>query len=141
MKSLFKRGAFVAVTTAACLAVGTVVAVAATSHPLTLSTTGVKFSGSYVFYASGTNDGGLGYPGNICDTSADGNSVFVHAKVEGYGYGSKTYDKKGNSSCQSENMYSYAPGDLYVNYGWVQACQDRGTLVSDLCKASDKLER
>lgn len=132
----FKKVGIVSGLASGLVAIGAAVAVAATSGSVDLSTTGVHFTGSYVFYAQGTNQGGFGYPGKVCDTASDGNSVFVQAQTEGYGYGGRVYDSSGNGTCVSENNYVYDPSALYVNSGRIQTCQDRGTLFSDLCKAS-----
>lgn len=115
-------------------------AFAATSGPVSLSTTGVRFTGSYRFYPSSTNRGGMGYPGSICDTAADGNPVRVHAKVAGYGYGSSTWERRGSGTCTAENRYAYDPAAQYVTTGKIEACQDRGVLP-DLCKESPTYRR
>ena len=136
-----KRIATALVTGFSALAiVGGGAAFAASSGSVSLATTGVKFTGSYVFYASSVNRGGMGYPGSICDTATDGNPVRVHAKVAGYGYGASTWERRGNGYCTSENAYAYDPAANYVTQGMIEACQDRGVLP-DLCKASPTYKR
>lgn len=111
-------------------------AIAATSGGVYLSTTGATFNGSYVFYAPGQNRGGFGYPGAVCDTLSDGNSPFVWAKTEGYGYGSKTYDNSGSGTCVYEANYVYDPSAVYVHSGTIQVCRDRGFFLPDNCATS-----
>lgn len=126
-------------TSATAIAAGAAVALT-NGGAVSLSTTGVSFVGRYGFYPEGTNHGGMAYPGKICDTSADGNPVFVHARVEGYGYGISTYERRGNTYCTVENAYVYDRDTPYVNSGQIQACQDRG-IWSDLCSTSPKYKR
>ncbi len=139
MHSKIKAGSIVAALVATLALCGAAVASAATVPTRTgasnLSTTGVSFTGHYSFHSPGYDHGGMGYPGKICDTSADGNPVRVHAKVEGYGYGSSTWERRGNGNCTTEDQYVYDPAALYVTQGKIEACQDRGVLP-DLCKAS-----
>ena len=65
----------------------------------------------------------------------------MQAQVEGYGYGGRVYDRAGNGTCAYENYYVYDPSATYVDGGKIQACQDRGTLFPDICKASPEYYR
>ena len=123
----------------AALAISAIVS-AATSGQVSLRATGVRFDGRYNFFPSSANHGGMGYPGFICDTSTDGNPVRVHAKVEGYGYGPSTWERRGNGNCAAENKYVYDPAALYVLTGKIEACQDRG-ILPDVCRASPTYAR
>lgn len=111
-----------------------------------LSASGVKLSndGGYYFYPQSSgpgNSGGMRYTGTLRDTRADGNNPFVHAKVEGYGYGPKLYVSGGSGSTRWIDQTVYDPAANRVNYGWVQACTDRGTALPDYCDTSPRLNR
>lgn len=98
-------------------------------------------NGYWKFYPKGENHGGFYYSGYLKDTAKDGNSVFVHGKVEGLGYGRKEYNKGGAGTSEFKDQLLYDPDVLYVSRGLVQACQDRGTLFSDLCDDTGWIER
>jgi len=121
-----------AVGLAACLPSGS-------SGSFSLSATGVSFStGQYVWQPAGgcpAVSAGFDYSGWLLDTAADGNSVFVHAKVDGYGYAPRTYNSDGNGSqlYVSESNIHASGQDCYHTSGRVEVCQDRGTLFADVC--------
>ncbi len=110
-----------------------------------LSATGVLFNGAgggdadWKLWADGNgpsyypHNGGLQYYGYLRDKAADGNNVFVHAKVEGNGYATKIYNNDGNNSKLWVDQYVYAPDNEVAGNGRIEACQDRGSLFSDLC--------
>lgn len=104
-----------------------------------LSATGVQFnSGKYTWLAFAGCDGvakGYDYSGSLKDTAADGNAVFVHAKVDGYGYAPRIYNSNGNGTSRSVSQSNiHASGSAcYHESGRVQVCQDRGTLFPDVC--------
>jgi hypothetical protein len=108
--------------------VGTGTALAATSGTFSLSDTGVSFSSGYYYFATNTNYD-FYYEGNLKDTAVDGNAVFVHGKVAGYGYGPKLY----NSGFKSQ--YLNDPAATWVSSGNVEACNDRGSFLPDYCDA------
>ncbi|MGI8418210.1 MAG: hypothetical protein ACR2P2_18815 [Nakamurella sp.] len=137
----WKRAAVVAAIATGALGVGMAVAVAGspsttTSGSDSLNTHEATFSGSWVFYATTVNHGGYGYPGKVCDHYNNGYAVFVHAKTEGYGYGSKTYAGP-SVACTSENQYVYDYQGTYVSYGNTEVCVDRGALLSNYCASHD----
>lgn len=127
----------------ALLAIGAIAANAGNPNQTThgadnFSFTGASFAGSWYFYATGTNNGGYGYPGKLCDTNtSDPYDVFVHAKTEGYGYGTRTYSIGGPGGCVNENMYVYDYQATSASYGNTQVCVDRGTLLPDICQDHD----
>lgn len=124
-----RKLATVTAMTGAVLVAGATSAVAAASGTFTLGTTGVTFtSASYNFYVGQSNGTDFGYRGNLNDTASDGNNVFVHGKVAGYGYGPRLY------SPGYKEQYLNDPAATAVNSAAVQACQDRG-VFSDLCSA------
>lgn len=96
------------------------------SGTFTLETTGVRFgNGEFAFYRYESKD--FSYYGYLNDTAADGNGVFVHGKVAGYGYGPRLYSEGWKSQWLDDgaaNMVSTAN---------VEACVDRGTLYPDRC--------
>jgi hypothetical protein len=122
--------------------VGSTIALAASAGAVHLVTTGVSFKGSYEFLP--TNDdahhGGFHYQGSLCDTSADGNPVFVHATADGFGYGPRTYERGGRGHCRDINMISYQLDTPYTKTAKIQVCQDRG-IFSDLCATSTTYHR
>ncbi|MEO6627982.1 MAG: hypothetical protein ABIP03_05375 [Aquihabitans sp.] len=73
--------------------------------------------------------------GDLKDTSADGNGVFVHAKVDGYGYTPRIYNSGGNGTSLAINRSNvHVTGDVcYHETGKIEVCQDRGTLFPDVC--------
>ena len=116
------------------VAAGAAGALAAEDGNFSLGTTGVTFtSGYYKFKNGGSNDIDFHYSGYLKDTQADGNNVFVHGKVAGYGYGTKMYNNGGSGSVQFKSQYLNDPAASRVDTARVQACQDRGTLISNLC--------
>lgn len=129
----------------ATLAVAGVMVVAASSGAyaartgsFSLKTTGVTFaSGTFEFLNNGYDPEDFKYAGNLKDTAADGNAVFVHGKVDSYPYEAKLYNSGGNGTTLYKSQFLDAWGETRVATARVQACQDRGTLISDLC--SDKL--
>jgi len=94
----------------------------------TISTTGVSFTGGYYAFADNTWYD-FYYSGTLNDTASDGNNVFVHGKVAGYGYGPRLY------SPGFKSQYLDDSSATRVSTANVQACQDRGTFVSDLCSS------
>ncbi len=88
-------------------------------------------SASYKFLNYETYD--FYYTGYLKDTSSDGNSVFVHGKIEGYGYAPKYYVTSGNGTGATKSAYVYSNSITVAQNARVEACQDRGTLYSDLC--------
>jgi hypothetical protein len=126
---------------AACASIAIVLAACqpAKSGTFSLSTTGVQFnSGAYTWLASPDCSGeseGFDYSGYLKDTAADGNAVFVQAKVDGYGWTPRIY-QSGGSGTQKwiDRRNVHVSGDVcYHTTGKVEVCQDRGTLVPDLC--------
>jgi hypothetical protein len=113
---------------------------AATSGTFTLGTTGVAFnSGTYQYGVrlscgpSNPSGSGFTYSGYLKDTSKDGNAVFVHAKVYSYGYAARVYNSDGNGTSKYVSQLIKPPGDCWADSARVEACQDRGSLFSDLC--------
>lgn len=56
----------------------------------------------------------------------------MHATIEGYGYAPRHYQ----GGCNTQSYVSewiYSNDITYASSGKVQACQDRGTLFTDLC--------
>lgn len=108
-----------------------------------LSRTGVEFNdGAYRWLASpgcGGESEGFDYSGSLKDTAADGNGVFVHAKVDGYGYTPRITHSggKGTSRWVSQGNVHVTGDVCWHETGKVQACQDRGTAFPDLCDAKD----
>jgi len=127
--------------TTAVAGVGSTVALAASSGAVHLSTTGVSFNGSYRFLPTNEGHGGFLYEGQLCDTSSDGNAVFVHATADGFGYGRRTYERDGNHHCKDISVESYQLDTPYTKSAKIQVCQDRGTLFSDLCATSTTYHR
>lgn len=70
------------------------------------------------------------YSGTLNDTARDGNNVFVHGKVAGYGYGPRLY----SPGFKEQRLDD--PAATRVSTANVQACQDRGTAFSDLCSSN-----
>jgi len=135
----FKRTLTVATVAGTVLMGGAAAAVAVSTGggEQDLSTTGVSFKpGYYYFNAPSVSQGAFEIYGDLNDTAADGNAVFVHAKVEGYSYGTRVYNSGGAGTSKYVDRYYYAPDETYVTSGQYQACQDRGTLYSDLCATS-----
>lgn len=109
-----------------------------TTWPYTLTAPGVQFGpATSTFYAQGVNHGGMSYIGTLKDSSNDAYGVKVQAKVSGYGYGGVVTVKNGSVSV---SKYAYDPAALYVTYGWVQACVDKG-ILPDSCIVTQKLTR
>ena len=110
-----------------------------------LENTGVRFNGpngsnaDWKLWANGNGPayqdccGGLQYQGYLRDIEPDGNNVFSHAKVAGYGYATKIYNNGGNGTKKWVDQYVWDPQATRVDDGRIEACQDRGTLFSDLC--------
>lgn len=94
----------------------------------TISTTGVSFTGGYYAFAD-NNTYDFRDSGTLNDTATDGNNVFVHGKVAGYGYGTRLY------SPGYKSQYLNDPAATRVSTANVQACQYRGTAFSDLCSS------
>jgi hypothetical protein len=114
-------------------------AFAASTGTFSISKTGVAFNtGKYSWLAikgcSGDSEG-FTYSGSLKDTAADGNAVFVHAKVDGYGYAPRIYNSSGSGSSKAIAQTNiHATGSVcYHTSGNVEACQDRGTLFPDIC--------
>jgi hypothetical protein len=122
--------------------VGSSVALAASSGAVHLSTTGVSFNGRYRFLPTNdlTDHGGFLYQGQLCDTSSDGNPVFVHATADGFGYGRRTYERGGNHHCKEISVVSYQLDTPFTKSAKIQVCQDRG-IFSDLCATSTTYHR
>jgi hypothetical protein len=96
------------------------------------STTGVQFqSASYKFLVNETYD--FYYTGYLKDTAADGHSVFVHGKIDGYGYGPSLYHSGGYNTGATKSQYLYTSSTNQVGYAKVESCTDRGTLYADYC--------
>lgn len=109
-----------------------------------LSTTGASFTGiTYSFDPWPCNStcqngtiSGMNYYGTLKDTSAsDGNSVFVHAKIDAYGYAARVYTS--SSLAVGQKVYVSDPPAT----GSVQLCRDRGTLYPDNCTSTPTLRR
>jgi hypothetical protein len=104
-----------------------------------LSATGVAFQdGNYTWLASsgcGAPAEGFDYSGFLKDTAADGNGVFVQAKVDGYGWTPRIYHSGGGGTRRwIDRSNVHVDGDVcYHETGKVQVCQDRGTLFPDSC--------
>jgi hypothetical protein len=120
---------------------GTALAASSGAIP-TISAEGVRFArGSYRFdpwpCTSACYLGkysGFNYYGELNDLENDGHDVFVHAKVDGYGYSTRIYRKIGvGVSLVSQKVYD-TNGDPSQR-GMVEACTDRGTLIPDSCQA------
>jgi len=92
----------------------------------TISTTGVSFTSGYYAFANNTSYD-FRYSGNLNDTASDGNNVFVHGKVAGYGYGPRLY------GAGYKSQYLDDPAANFVSTANVQVCVDRGTLYADRC--------
>lgn len=129
-----RRIVAVTATSGVILAASAVGAFAAVDGNFSLGTTGVTFtSGYYKFKNGGSDDIDFYYSGYLKDTQADGNNVFVHGKVAGYGYGTKLYNNGGSGTVQFKSQNLNDPAASRVDTARVEACQDRGTFVSDLC--------
>jgi hypothetical protein len=121
--------------TGALMAFGaTGIAIAADSGSMTpLSTTGVRYDGgSYRFYYNEPSRD-FAVTGNLADTAADGNSVFVQARVAGYSYGGRQYNTSGSGSVVYRRVERDDPAANFVSYADVQACVDRGSAFPDVC--------
>ena len=135
MKKLLSASAFAG----ALLLAAAVPALAASSGTFSLGATGVQFnSGKYAWLAvSGCsgNAEGYNYSGSLKDTAADGNGVFVHAKVDGYGSAARIYHSGGSGTSRSLSQPNiHSNGSVcYHTSGRVEVCQDRGTLIPDIC--------
>lgn len=110
-----------------------------------LSTTGASFTGgTYSFdpwpCTSACGSGkfsGMNYSGTLKDTNAsDGNQVFVHAKVDAYGWSAATYT--GSSLSVSRKVTGGADPSMS---GQIEICRDRGALLPNNCVASPKFTR
>ena len=126
---------------AAVVAAAAAPAFAAASGTFSLSATGVQFnSGRYAWLpisgCSGATEG-YDYSGGLKDSAADGNGVFVHAKVDGYGYAPRIYNSAGSGTTKPIAQFNvHASGDVcYHTSGRIEACQDRGLLFPDICTA------
>jgi hypothetical protein len=129
-------------------------ALATTTRFGPLSTTAVRFDNSsgsggdaanVAWHAAGTacsgvNCGPMEYWGYLHDTKADGDGVYVQAKVEGFGWSSAHWNSSGNGHSVWEDWNNYASGDSVVSHGWVQACVD-DSIISDTCSVSGQLTR
>jgi len=136
MSKIKTRGLASAGITAAII-LGSATGALAASGPFgNLSASGVAFVNNYVtFHPSSVARGGMEYTGTLQDTASDGHNVFVHGKVEGYGYGPRLY----SPGYKDQNLYD--PSATYVNTGSVQACTDRGTFGADSCASTGTLRR
>lgn len=112
---------------------GSALAYLGSTGTFSLSTTGVAFNSAfYEFHNFETYD--FLYGGYLRDTGCDGNGVFVHAKIEAYGYAPRL--THGGCNTQSyKSQWIYSNDITYASSGRVEACQDRGTLYTDLCNA------
>lgn len=101
-----------------------------TGH-FSLSATGVAMTNAnYTFYRNESSGKDFDYNGYLDDTSADGYSVFVHAKVAGYGWGP-------NRNYQGNKNYNLNdPAANEVSTAVVEACTSRG-IYPDYCDADD----
>lgn len=68
------------------------------------------------------------------DTKADGDTVFIHAKVDGYGYASKIKNTRGPDRSIPVSQKVVGGGDP-AGTGKVEICRDRGSLVPDNCES------
>jgi len=100
-----------------------------------LDANGSQFkSGSYAFDKwPGKLPSGFNYYGTLKDTKADGHSVKVHGKVDGYGYAKAVTLKKCNGKTKyvAQKVYGSDPAEQ----GKVQVCTVR-SLLPDYCKES-----
>jgi hypothetical protein len=123
---LIKRSIGVAVAAGALIIGGATAALAVgygQSYSYTLSTSGAQFVNGYtVFYPDTINHGGMEYRGGVKDTSSDGNSVYVQAKVMGYGWGGRVENFGGNGTTLNMDRYAYDPSATYVTCGDVEVC-------------------
>ena len=108
-----------------------------------LNATGVALEGGrYTWLASSGCDHpaeGFDYSGYLKDTAADGNGVFVQAKVDGYGWTPRIYHSGGSGTRKwIDRRNVHVTGAVcYHETGRVQVCQDRGTLFPDICRTKD----
>lgn len=132
-----KKSAATLVLTAASLVAmaGSALAYAGSSGGFQLGTTGVQFqNGYYTFLNYEAND--FYYQGDLKDTARDGNSVFVHAKIDAYGYSQRLYVTCGSGCSVFKSQYLNSYDITKASNARVEACQDRGTLYSDLCDSA-----
>ncbi len=130
----------------AILAVAALPAAAKTTS--NLSTTGASLTGiNYAFdpwpctsACVGGHWSAMDYSATVKDTNAgDGNDVFVHAKVDAYGYAAREYT---SSAARSRSIsQSIVGGADPAQSGQIQVCRDRGTLLPDNCAATPVLYR
>lgn len=110
----------------------------------TLSTTGASFtSGSWSFdpwpcnsSCYGGTISGFNYSGYLNDTLSDGNSPYVQAKTDGYGYATRIYNKNGSGTSLWAAQKIYDTNGDPAGSAQVQVCRDRGILFPDNCVTS-----
>ena len=127
------------------LGVGATSAYAAGSGTIpTLSTTGASFtSGSWSFdpwpcnsSCYGGTISGFNYSGSLDDTLSDGNSPYIQAQTDGYGYATRIYNKNGSGTSLWVGQKVYDSNGDPAGTAHVQLCRDRGTFFSDNCVTS-----
>lgn len=135
MKKYVGPGAF-----AAAMMIGSALpAFAASSGSFSLSASGVAFErASYDWVPVGSCGGaseGFNCGGTLRDTQADGDGVFVHAAVDGYGWAPKIYNSSGAGRVRSIRQTNiHATGDVcYHTSGRVEVCRDRNAPWPDRC--------
>jgi hypothetical protein len=107
-----------------------------TTRKFSVATSGASFGSptnpaSAIFYRwDETYHGQVVVKGTLRDDSpGDGHSVFVHVRVNNFGWSSRIYT---NGSAWVNKVYS-TPDGTAVNSVVVEVCVDRGTFQSDLC--------
>lgn len=75
---------------------------------------------------------GFNYYGTLHDMKADKHDVFVHAKVDGYGYAARIYLKGGPGHSSVSQRVLDVNGDPSTR-AMVEVCTDKGTFGPDSC--------
>ncbi|MCX5392043.1 hypothetical protein ABZY68_00060 [Streptomyces sp. NPDC006482] len=115
------------------------VAVADSWHGLTMTTTGAKFTGRYMWEPQLQKHGGLRVKGRLEDLiSNDGHNVYINSKVEGYPW-IRTKGIQGKTVAVDKVFFDGAL--LVTDFVEVQLCRDRGSLRPDNCSDLRKFER
>ena len=92
--------------------------------PVSISTTGASFSGNIYWYANGVNHGGMDVYGNLKDTLADSNSVYMKGRVSGYSYTTLWNNYNGAGSTVYGDKVVYDPQATMVSYGYISVCRN-----------------
>lgn len=110
-------------------------------HPLTNSDGSATFRGGDWRFNTG---GYLGFvvTGNLDDTKADGDWVYLRGKVDGYGWGggASLENHNGESGAKVPISVEFSDGDV-TTAGKIQVCRHRGGVIPNICVESNWMYR